>query len=166
MSSGQKVPVASEEYYGIKILRDGAWLHQGAPITRHNMVKLFASVLQRDGKGDYWLITPFEKGRIEVEDAPFTAVELKTEASGEWQNLLFRINIDQWVTAGRDNPIRVTFNPVTGEPSPYILVRRGLEARISRSVYYELVALSVEDKMNKGTFGVWSGKNFFPVGRV
>jgi hypothetical protein len=158
--------IDSDEYYGIKILKDGAWLYQGSPIARYNLVKLFASVLHKDDQGGYWLVTPFEKGRIEVEDAPFTAVELKTSSSGESQTLLFRTNLDEWVEAGDEHPLRVEINPQTGEPSPYILVRKGLEARIVRSVYYELVKLAVADKAKKGFLGLWSRNIFFPIGKI
>ncbi|MCE9506951.1 MAG: DUF1285 domain-containing protein [Alphaproteobacteria bacterium] len=158
--------IDSNEYYGIKILKDGTWLYQGSPITRHNLVKLFASVLHRDDKGGYWLVTPFEKGRIEVEDAPFTAVELKSSSSGESQTLLFRTNLDDWIEAGEEHPLRVEINPETGEPSPYILVRAGLEALIVRSVYYELVKLAVADETKKGLLGLWSRNIFFPIGKI
>jgi hypothetical protein len=165
MSENKKPLHDSEEYYGIKILKNGTWLYNGTPITRHNLVKLFASVLSLDDSGDYWLTTPYERGRIEVEDVPFTAVELKTEASGEAQNLLFRTNLDEWVTLDAAHPLRVDFHPQTGEPSPYILVRGGMEARIVRAVYYELTKLAVPAKDEKGIYGVWSKGLFYPVGR-
>jgi hypothetical protein len=166
MPSDKKPLIESNEYYGIKILKDGAWLYQGTPITRHNLVKLFASVLHKDDQGGYWLITPYEKGRIEVEDAPFTAVEIKTASSGLSQTLHFRTNLDEWVEAGPAHPLRVEFNPDTGEPSPYILVREKLEARIVRPVYYELVKLAVADAEQKGLFGLWSHNVFFPIGKI
>jgi uncharacterized protein len=162
----KKPLVDSEEYYGIRILKDGTWLYNGTPITRHNLVKLFASVLKKDATGDYWLVTPYERGRIEVEDAPFIAVEVKAESSGKSQVLAFRTNLDDWVTAGPDHPLRVTHDARTGEPSPYILVRDGLEARINRPVYYELVRLGAEHATEKGLFGVTSSGIFFPIGRV
>lgn len=162
-----KKPVdAPEEYYGIKILKNGTWLYQGSPITRHNMVKLFASVLKKDATGGYWLITPYEKGRIEVEDTPFMAVEVKVEGTGQEQQLHFRTNVDEWVVAGADHPLRVNFDAATGEPSPYIMARDGLEARLARPVYYELAAIAVEDEKEKGQYGVWSAGRFFPVGRI
>ncbi len=163
-----------DEYYGIKILKNGTWLYNGTPINRHNLVKLFASVLQRDAKGDYWLVTPYEKGRIEVEDAPFTAVELQVESSGKSLKLRFRTNLDEWVEAGPAHPLRVAHDGQTGEPSPYIMVRGagegtdkpGIEARIVRPVYYELVKLAVPDGQDKEVFGVWSAGEFYPVGRL
>lgn len=163
-----KTPVIdSDEYYGIKILKNGTWLYNGTPINRHNLVKLFASVLHKDGQGDYWLVTPYEKGRIEVEDVPFTAVELRVESSGKDQKLSFRTNLDEWVEAGKGHPLRVEIDPATQEPSPYVMVREGLEARIARTVYYELVKLAVEaEGKEKGTFGVWSNAEFYPVGKI
>lgn len=152
----------ANERYDIKILRNGTWLYGGTPIRRENMVRLFASVLKRDKKGDYWLETPFEKGRIEVEDAPFTAVELKVKASGKAQNLLFRTNLDLWVTAGPGHALRVETDEKTGAPAPYLHIRDGLEARLTRPVFYELADLAVEGK--DGVYGVWSRKNFYPVG--
>ena len=162
----KKPVIDSEEYYGIKILKNGTWIYNGTPINRHNLVKLFASVLKKDGAGDYWLVTPYEKGRIEVEDVPFSAVELKADGAGRAQALTFRTNIDDWVTADDAHPIRVSFDEGSGAPSPYVMVRDGLEARIARSVYYELVKAAVEDEKEKGLYGVWSKGAFFTIGRI
>lgn len=163
-----KTPVIdSDEYYGIKILKNGTWLYNGTPINRHNLVKLFASVLHKDEKGDYWLVTPYEKGRIEVEDVPFTAVELRVESSGKDQKLFLRTNLDEWVGVGRSHPLRVEIDAETQEPSPYVMVRKGLEARLVRTVYYELVKLVMEaEEGEKGVFGVWSDAEFYPVGKL
>lgn len=166
MAQDAKPVIDSEEYYGIKILKNGTWLYNGSPISRHNLVKLFASVLKKDGKGDYWLITPYEKGRIKVEDAPFMAVELKAEGDGSKQFLSFRTNIDDWVTAGKDHPLRISHDPQTQEPSPYVMVRDGLEARLSRSVYYELIKQAVPEAQDKNVLGVWSAGVFFPIGKA
>lgn len=152
---------SSTEHYDIKILKDGTWLYQGTPITRHNLVKLFASVLRREADGRFWLITPYERGTIEVEDAPFAAVEIKAEDGA----VSFRTNLDEWVTAGPEHPLRVEFAG-NGEPSPYILVRDGLEARLTRAAYYELVKLAVPDNKQQGLFGVWSLNTFFAIGRA
>jgi hypothetical protein len=162
----KKPVIDSEEYYGIKILKNGTWLYNGTPINRHNLVKLFASVLKKDAAGDYWLITPYEKGRIEVEDVPFSAVELKATGAGKKQALSFRTNIDDWVTADAAHPIRVSFDPQSGEPSPYVMVRDGLEARMARPVYYDLVKIAVEDAKEKGLYGVWSKGAFYTIGRI
>lgn len=147
---------AVEEDFGIKILKNGTWLHQGRPIMRHNLVKLFATVLKIDENGDYWLQTPVERGRIEVEDKPFIAVELKVEASENGQNLLFRTNVDEWVTLDAAHPLIV-------DALPYVMVRGGLAARLNRPTYYALMDMAVEKEAGSGVFGVWSAGQFFAV---
>jgi uncharacterized protein len=152
------------------IRRDGTWLYRGSPINRKELVCLFASVLRRDADGDWWLQTPAERGRIEVEDAPFVAVELEWAGDGRQQVLSFRTNTDQVVTAGPDHPIRMSHDLLTCEPTPYILLRKGdgayhIEARINRAVYYELVALAVPEYVGAHLMlGVWSSGQFFPLG--
>jgi hypothetical protein len=158
-----------DEAYDMRIARDGTWFYHGSPIGRTALVKLFASVLSRDEAGDYWLITPAERGRIAVEDSPFLAVEVKAEGEGETQFLSFRTNLDEWITAGPGHPIRLSPNRPCSEdtPIPYILVRDRLEARVTRAVFYELVALAVERPASQGTeLGVWSKGVFFPLGTV
>jgi hypothetical protein len=157
----------SDEGYDIRIARDGTWFYHGSPIGRIALVKLFATVLRRDEAGDYWLITPAERGRIVVEDAPFVAVAVEREGTGEDQRLTFRTNIDQTATAGPDHPIRVGPAPLSGDPQPYIVLFHGLEARISRAVFYELVQLAVERPTPEGIeLGVWSERTFFPLGTI
>jgi hypothetical protein len=125
---------------------------------------LFASVLRREDDGGFWLVTPAERGRIVVEDAPFVAVAVSAEGEGRAQRLIFTTNLDEIVTAGPDHPLRVDTAP-NGEPSPYILVRPGLEARLNRPVFYELVELAGEERIGGETqFGVWSGGMFFRLG--
>ena len=154
------------------IRRDGTWLYRGSPIDRKELVCLFASVLKREADGSFWLETPAERGRIEVEDAPFVAVELDWAGDGRQQTLSFRTNVDQVVTAGPDHPIRVAHDLLTCEPTPYILVRpgageHGIEARINRAVYYELVALAVPEWVGcRRMLGVWSCGRFFPLGEL
>jgi len=155
------------------IRRDGTWMYRGTPINRKELVCLFASVLRREQDGSFWLQTPAERGRIEVEDAPFIAVELDWTGDGRQQVLSFRTNVDQVVTAGPDNPIRVAHDLLTCEPTPYLLVRPGaaghlgIEARISRAVYYELVALAVPEWVGcRRMLGVWSGGKFFSLGEM
>ena len=129
------------------------------------LVKLFSTVLRREDDGEYWLVTPVERGRVIVDDAPFTAVELSVSGSGPGQVLRFRTNVDDWVEAGPGHPVRVDHAPDRDEPSPYILVREGLEALIVRSVYYHLVDLAVErTHEGKTVLGVWSKEIFFPLG--
>jgi len=161
-------PGAADEAYDIRIARDGTWFHEGAPIGRIALVKLFASVLRRDDAGDYWLVTPAERGRIAVEDAPFVAVGLSVRGDGPDRTLVFRTNLDREIEAGPDHPLSVALDPETGEPRPYIRVEgdsdaRGLHALIARSVYYDLVALADTDE--QGRTGVWSRGRFFPLDR-
>jgi hypothetical protein len=148
----------------MRIARDGTWFYRGSPIGRLALVKLFASVLRRGVDGRYWLITPAERGLIEVEDAPFVAVELLVANEGGDQQLIFRTNLDEFVTAGPDNPLRVE-TAASAEPAPYVLVRSGLEARLARPVFYELVELGIEEQVGDTTrFGVWSKGMFFSLG--
>ncbi len=142
----------------MRIGRDGSWHHQGAPITRPAMVRVFSRILRREADGDYVLVTPAEKLDIAVEDAPFVAVEMKAEGAGEASRLAFRLNTDDVVTAGPDHPLRFA---VTDEgPRPYLLVRAGLEALIARPVYYELAerALAAGEPA-----GLWSDGAFFAL---
>ncbi|MEX2453676.1 MAG: DUF1285 domain-containing protein [Rhodospirillaceae bacterium] len=134
----------------IRISRNGAWHYMGSPIGRKPLVKLFASVLQRDESGEFWLVTPAEMCRIRVDDAPFTAVEMTVAGSGEGQTLHFRTNVDENVTVGPDHPLRVDIDPETGEPAPYVAVRDGLDALIVRSVFYDLVELAREAETSAG----------------
>lgn len=154
------------------IKRDGTWMYQGTPINRKELVCLFASVLRREEDGGWWLQTPAERGRIEVEDAPFVAVELDWTGDGRHQVLSFRTNIDEVVTAGPEHPIRISHDLFTCEPTPYLLLRPGaghlaVEARINRATYYELVALAVTEWVgNKRQLGVWSQGKFFSLGEL
>ncbi len=162
-SEGENLPSCGD--FDIRIARDGTWFHQGSPIGRKALVKLFASVLRREADGEYWLVTPAERGRVIVDDAPFTALEVAASGAESAQVLRFRTNVDDWVEADREHPIRVRHAPGSGEPSPYILIRDGLEARIARSVYYHLVELAVERREGaKRVLGVWSKGTFFPLG--
>lgn len=158
---------AVPDRYPIRIARDGTWFHEGAPIGRKPLVKLFASVLWRDDGGGYWLRTPAEQGRIEVEDAPFTAVELSVRGEGQKQVLAFRTNLDDWVEAGPEHPLCMVEGPGKAAVSPYILVRDRLEALILRPVYYELADLAVAappGTAQAARLGVWSHGCFFDLG--
>ncbi len=153
----------------IRIDATGLWHYHGSPIGRKELVKLFSSVLQRDEKGDYWLITPVEKGRIRVDDAPFMAIIMTVEGTGEDQQLHFETNVGDTFCAGPDHPIRVVTDPLSGEPSPYVRVRgdddTALDAKINRPVFYDLVDLAVErDSPGGRCLGVWSGGLFFAIG--
>lgn len=147
----------------IRIGRDGLWWYLGTPIGRTELVKLFASVLKlEDGK--YFLVTPVEKIGITVDDAPFVAVDFSVGDPGPAQTITFETNLDDRTVAGPDNPIRVERDPETGEPSPYVHVRSGLEALIDRKSYYRLVEIGEhEDISGTRWFGLRSGGQFFPV---
>ena len=160
--------VSAQQFCGdidMRIARDGTWFYHGSPIGRKPLVKLFASVLNRDSAGDYWLETPFEKCRISVEDAPFTAVEMFVDGEGDNRLIRFRTNLDDMVNADADHPIRVDTDRESGEPAPYVRVRQGLDALILRSVFYDLVELGEEAAGPGGaTIGVRSGGAFFTLG--
>ena len=143
----------------MRIARDGTWFYLGTPIGRIELVKLFSTIIRRDGD-DYYLVTPVEKVGITVDDAPFVAVDF--ERVGD--DLRFETNVGDFALAGADHPIRVARDPETGEPSPYVLVRRNLEALIDRKSFYRLVDIgetAEHDGMN--WFGVRSGGQFFPI---
>ncbi len=143
----------------MRIARDGTWFHQGSPIGRKPMVKLFSTILRREADGSYVLVTPGEKLDIMVEDAPFIAVELKSEGEGQARRLAFRLNTDDLVVAGPDHPIR--FVEKADGPHPYLLVRGGMEALIARTLYYELASLALDEGDDPP--GVWSNGAFFAM---
>ncbi|AUG01192.1 hypothetical protein SAMN03159489_01929 [Pseudomonas sp. NFPP07] len=148
----------------MRIARDGTWYYLGTPIGRKPMVKLFSTIIRRDGD-DYFLITPVEKVGIKVDDAPFVAVTLEVEGEGEAQVLRFTTNVDEQVSAGSEHPLRVVIDPQTQEPAPYVHVRSNLEALVHRNVFYQLVELAVSRPIDgQNWLGVWSGGVFFPIG--
>lgn len=147
----------------MRIARDGTWFYLGTPIGRKPLVKLFSSVIRRDGD-DYFLVTPVEKVGIKVDDAPFVAVDFTVENPGPDQSITFTTQVDDEATAGPKNPIRIERDPDTGEPSPYVLIRANLEALIDRKSFYRLVDIGVhEDFEGQRWFGLHSGGVFFPV---
>ncbi len=161
--------------FAMRIARDGTWYYRGSPIGRKELVCLFASVLKRAEDGSFVLETPVERGRIEVEDAPFVAVEMFWRDCADpfvpnpkpRQCLTFRTNLDEMVTADSEHPIRVAVDPKSREPRPYITVRPGLEARINRAVFYEMVALAQPEVVDgREVLGVWSEGVFFPIDEV
>lgn len=145
----------------IVIRKDGRWVHEGAAINREALVRLFSTVLRKDPDG-YWLVTPVEKMRITVEDAPFVAVRVDRTGDGA---LRFLTNVGDEVDAGPEHAIRVETDPQTGEPRPYVHVRRGLEALISRPVFYELVEMAEErDTPDGPRLGIASNDAWFDIG--
>lgn len=143
----------------MRIARDGTWFHQGSPIGRSAMVRAFSRILRREPDGGYVLVTPAEKLDIAVEDAPFVAVEMKVEGAGEAQSLAFRLNTGDVITASAEHPIR--FEELGDGPHPYVHVRGGLEALVSRAIYYDLAELALA--ADGDVPGVWSAGTFFPL---
>lgn len=152
------------------IRRDGSWLHNGQPIKRKAMVCLFASLLNRDENGRYFLQSPVERGFIEVEDVPFVVVALRWRGSGRTQSLSLLTNTDECIVAGQQHPLRMMSGALNSDPIPYLHVRDGqgqfpLEARFNRPTYYELMALAEPGLVDgREMLGVWSGGVFFPCG--
>ena len=145
----------------MRIATDGTWFYLKTPIGRHALVKLFASVLKREG-GRYFLVTPVEKVGITVDDAPFLAVEMKIEDGSKGRILHFRTNVDDWVACGRDHALRFEPEAGTGGLKPYLHVRRDLWAKVSRPLFYDLVELGEErDVEGRRMFGVTSDGEFF-----
>jgi hypothetical protein len=147
----------------IHIARDGTWFYLGSPIGRAPLVRLFSSILKlEDGK--YYLVTPVEKVGITVEDAPFVATDFEVSNVGRDQVLTFTTHVGDTSVAGPENPIRVTRDPDTGEPAPYVHVRRGLEALIDRKSFYRLVELGETDTVDGvAWFGIRSSGVFYPM---
>lgn len=149
----------------IRIRKDGLWFHEGSPIGREALVRLFSTVLRKDPDG-FHLVTPVEKMKIVVEDAPFLAVRVDRAKNEEGGDVLrFLTNVGDEVEAGPENRLRVETDPDTGEPAPYLHVRRGLEARLRRPVFYELVDMAEERDTPSGRqLAVQSGGVWFPLG--
>jgi len=146
----------------MEIKRDGTWFYMGTPISRFPLVKLFASILKvEDGK--HYLVTPVEKVGIRVQDAPFVAVDMEAAGTGRDQVITFTTNVEDVVIAGPENPIRVVRDE-SGEPSPYVHVRAGLEALIDRKAFYRMIERGESNEVG-GTdmFGIWSSGAFFPI---
>ena len=147
----------------IRIARDGTWYYLGTPFGRIPLVKLFSSILKLED-GRYYLVTPVEKVGIKVDDAPLLAVDFEVEGEGAAQSLRFFTKTEDEVVASAENPIRVVRDPETGEPSPYVHVRRGLEALIDRKSFYRLIELGTHERLDgQDWFGLWSQGRFFPI---
>ena len=147
----------------MRIARDGTWFYMGSPIGRPELVRLFSSILKKED-GAYYLVTPVEKVRITVEDAPFVATDFEAEHSGRDQVLTFQTHVGDYAVAGPAHPIRVTRDAETGEPAPYIHIRADLEALIDRKSFYRLAELGAHHPQDgESWFGLWSGGVFFPM---
>ncbi|MEE8252948.1 MAG: DUF1285 domain-containing protein [Hyphomicrobium sp.] len=149
---------------GLKICADGTWVYRDSPIRREGLIKLFASVLSKDVDGRTYLVTPAEKVDVEVEDAPFLAVEMEVHGSGTGQELIFRTNVDDIVRCGPEHPLRFSVQERSGGLKPYLHVRGRLEALVTRALCYDLVALTVEVKRGgQPVLGLWSGGTFITL---
>ncbi|MEO0943354.1 MAG: DUF1285 domain-containing protein [Pseudomonadota bacterium] len=147
----------------IRIARDGTWFYLGTPIGRPELVRLFSTILRKDGDR-YVLVTPVEKVGITVDDAPFVAVDFSVDGNGTDQTIHFETNLDDTAIAGPEHPIRVVRDAETGEPSPYVLIRAELEALIDRKSFYRLVEIGAHaDHDGESWFGLWSSGTFFPI---
>lgn len=144
---------------GMRIARDGTWYHDGQPIGRPAMVRLFSTVLRREPDGRHVLVTPVEKLDIDVECTAFRAVEMHSEGEGRARRIAFRLDSGDAVILGAEHPLRIV--ETESGPSPRLLVRQGLEAELTRSVYYELAELALTEGNEPP--GVWSSGIFFPL---
>lgn len=149
----------------LRIARDGTWYHEGAAFQREALVQLLASVLRRDEDNHYYLVTPVEKWRIQVDEAPFVAVRVDAEGTGSSQSLRFTTNVGDTVTAGLDHPLTVEYHQPDGEPTPFIHIRGRLRALLTRAVFIELIDLGEMRRTPAGhDYGVWSEGQFFSLG--
>jgi len=147
----------------MRIAADGTWFYMNSPIGRKPLVKLFSSILRLDDDGKYYLVTPVEKCGIKVDDAPLFAIRMGVEGQGKDQTIKLETQVDDEVVIGPAHPMRVANEAGTGGLKPYVLVRRNLEALVSRALFYDLVALGV---VEGAWFGVWSSGQFFPMQRA
>ena len=148
--------------FDLVITADGRWVHEGDPIRRRNLVKLFATVLVRR-EGDFYLVTPRVRYRIQVEDTPFLAVEVTWREDEDGRRYWFRTDVDEVVPLDGEHPLDARVNPVDGRPSPTVIIRDDLAARLLRPVYYELAEHAVEESDGSGVFGIRSGDQFFAL---
>lgn len=149
----------------MEIRKDGSWWHEGRQIKRERLVKLFSRILRKDDDGEVYLVTPYEKVIVHVEEAPFLAVRLdRAGTPGPEQTLVFLTNLGDVTLAGPDAPLRVNTDPDTQAPDPYVRVRGRLDAKLTRPVFYELAEMAVEHPDDSEQMGVWSQGVFFAIG--
>jgi hypothetical protein len=149
---------------GLEIRRDGSWWQDGVRFSREKLVRLFSTILRRDEDG-YYLVTPHEKVVIRVEDAPFTGVRVDRASGEEGAAILLTTNVGDVVVLGASHPLRVSFDPSTGEPSTYVTIRGGLEARLARPPYYDLVSWAEPDEEGRDML-VRSAGQVFRLGPI
>ena len=144
---------------GMRVARDGTWYHDGAPIRRQAMVRLFSTVLRREADGRHVLVTPVEKLDIEVEATAFRAISMRSEGEGRERRIAFGLDSGDAVMLDADHPLRVV--STESGPSPRLLVRHGLEAELTRAVYYELAEIALAEGCEPP--GIWSNGSFFAL---
>lgn len=150
----------------LRINRDGQWIHKGEPLGREAIVRLFSTILRREEDNQYYLVTPVEKWRIQVEDAPLLAHSLEKEGSGEQQILRLTTNMGETLELGKEHPLEVGQYEESGQPRPVVYVRHGVEARLTTSAYYDLADHVVEQEVDGNTvLGVFSNKVFYKIGQ-
>jgi hypothetical protein len=160
--AADELPLDACGDYDIRIARNGTWYYRGSPINRPAMVRLFSTVLRREQDGEFWLVTPVERCRVAVEEAPFTAVEVNFKGKGRKQQVEFRTNVEDLVLLGPENPLRIASHE--NGLRPFVLVRPGLEALVLRAVYYHLADRAEEGPGPNGPkAGIWSQGHFFPL---
>ncbi|TGN41649.1 DUF1285 domain-containing protein [Marinobacter confluentis] len=148
----------------IVINRKGEWLYEGKPIAREAIVRLFSTILRREADGDYYLVTPVEKWRVQVQDTPLLAHSLKAEGEGDQRQLSVTTNVGEVVAIDGDHPLSFGTYPETGEPRPVVKLPHGLEARLVTSAYYDLAELIAADEPDSGApMGVWSHGIFYQI---
>ncbi|MCI4643261.1 MAG: DUF1285 domain-containing protein [Hyphomonadaceae bacterium] len=149
---------------GMEIRADGSWWHDGTRIGREKLVRLFSTILRKDEDGETYLVTPYEKVIVRVEDAPFLAVRVDRVDDDGVPALLFTTNLGDTALAGPGHPLRVETDSETQEPAPYVLIRGALEAKLTRPVFYELAGMVEPDPEDPGMMGVWSQGEFYRIG--
>lgn len=154
-------------HYNMKIMRDGTWFHEGRPIQRHALVKLFSTVLKRDPRGQHWLVTPVERGKIDVEDSAFVSRDLRIDEKGSPQSQTIHItnNVDQDFTIGPDCTL-VLRTDENGIRIPYVQIEKNLEVRLTRTHFYMLAVYAVEDPEDPNWLGIWSQGAFYRLGHM
>ena len=147
----------------IRITRDGNWHYNKSPIGRKRLVKLFSNILKKEGDF-YYLVTPVEKIKIQVDDAPFLIVDIESKTVNGTQEITFLTNTETEFSLGSKNPLRILFKNHTQEPSPYVVVRKNLEGLIDRKTFYRLIEKSgFHSHKGASWLGIWSQNVFFPI---
>ena len=149
--------------FDMHITEDGTWYYRNSPIGRKKLVQLFATVLQRDEKGQYWLVTPVERGQVRVDDAPFVIVEMQLKSGDQGIELHMRTNLDHWIRLDEDHRLSVRKAPNSDEDRPYVHIRDGLEALVNRAVYYNLVEVA---ELRQNTLIIESAGSTFTLGTL